>query len=140
MDLISHCIKRNQRVLEGRATAGTLIILLVLSLLGWLYLTQASYVATASRRVQDLEQKEAQLQRENMELMAEIAQLDSVSRLAVRAKELGFVKVVPEEADFVLVGALPEIPEVALADSSPMTRWLSSVSAQFTAWVRTEGQ
>ena len=33
MDLISHCIKRNQRVLEGRATVGTLIILLVLSLL-----------------------------------------------------------------------------------------------------------
>src|SRR4030042_1178384 len=138
MDLISHCIKRNQRVLEGRTTAGMLIILAVLSLLGWLYLTQASYVATASRRVQDLEQKEAQLQRENMELMAEIAQLDSVSRLAVRAKELGFVKVVPEEADFVLVGALPEIPEVALADSSPMTRWLGSVSAQFAAWVRTE--
>lgn len=140
MDLISHCIKRNQHLLEGRTTAGMLIILAVLSLLGWLYLTQASYVAAASRRVQDLEETEAQLQRENMELMAEIAQLESVSRLANRAEELGFVKVVPEEADFVLVDAAPENSEVALAGSSPMTRWLGSVSAQFAAWVRTEGQ
>jgi cell division protein FtsB len=140
MDLISHCIKRNQRLLEGRTTAGMLIILVVLSLLGWLYLTQASYVAAVSRRVQDLEETEAQLQRENMELMAEIAQLESVSRLAKRAEQLGFVKVAPEEADFVLVDAGPEIPEVALADSSPVTRWLGSVSAQFAAWVRTEGR
>jgi cell division protein FtsB len=140
MDLISHCIKKNQRVLEGRTTAGVLIILAVLSLLGWLYLSQASYVAAASRRVQDLEETQAQLQRENMELMAEIAQLESVSRLAVRANELGFVKVAPEEADFVLVDAGPQVPEVALADSSLMGRWLGSVSAQFAAWVKTEGQ
>ena len=140
MDLLSHCIKRNQRVLEGRTTAGMLIILAVLSLLGWLYLSQASYVAAASRRVQDLEETEAQLQRENMELVAEIAQLESVGRLAARASELGFVKVAPEEADFVLVDAGPEIPGIAMADSSPMTRWLGSVSAQFAAWVRTEGQ
>jgi cell division protein FtsL len=140
MDLISHCVKKNQRVLEGRATAGMLIILAVLSLLGWLYLSQASYVAAASRRVQDLEQTEARLQRENMELMAEIAELESVSRLAVRAKELGFVKVAPEDADFVMVDASPSTLEVALADSSAVTRWLGSVSSQFAAWVRTEGQ
>jgi len=140
MDLISHCIKRNQQVFGGRAMAGVLIILLAFSLLGWLYLTQASYVATASRRVQDLEEKKAQLQRQNLELMAEIAQLESVTRLSGRAKELGFVKVTPEEADFVLVRAESWTPATALADGSPVSRWLGSVSAQFAAWVHTEGQ
>ncbi len=140
MDLISHCIKRNQRVFEGRAAAGIVIILLAFSLLGWLYLTQASYVATASRRVQDLEQKKAQLQRENIELMAEIAELESASHLAARAKQLGFVKVAPEDSDFVLVQADVQIPDTAVADSSPMSRWLGAVSAEFAAWVKTEAQ
>ena len=71
-DGIAHCIKRNPNRLEGRATAGMLIIFLVLSLLGWIYLTQASHVATTSRRNQDLEAEKALLRQENMELMVEM--------------------------------------------------------------------
>jgi cell division protein FtsL len=105
MDFISHCIKRNPNKLEGRATAGMLIIFLVLSLLGWIYLTQASHVATTSRRNQELEAEKTRLQQENMELMVEIATYESVSRLAARAHELGFVAVTPENADFLAVAA-----------------------------------
>jgi cell division protein FtsL len=105
MDFISHCIKRNPNKLEGRATAGMLIIFLVLSLLGWIYLTQASHVATTSRRNQELEAEKTRLQQENMELMVEIAAYESVSRLAARADELGFVAVTPEDAEFLAVAA-----------------------------------
>jgi hypothetical protein len=105
MEFISHCIKRNPNKLEGRATAGMLIIFLVLSLLGWIYLTQASHVATTSRRNQELEAEKARLQQENMELMVEIAGYESVSRLAARAHELGFVAMTPEDADFLAVAA-----------------------------------
>jgi cell division protein FtsL len=105
MDFISHCIKRNPNKLEGRATAGMLIIFLVLSLLGWIYLTQASHVATTSRRNQELEAEKTRLQQENMELMVEIATYESVSRLAARAHELGYVTVAPEDAEFLAVAA-----------------------------------
>jgi hypothetical protein len=104
-DAIEHCIKRNPNKLEGRATAGMLIIFLVLSLLGWIYLTQASHVATTSRRNQDLETEKALLRQENMELMVEIAEYESVSRLAARAQALGFVAVAPDEAEFMAVAA-----------------------------------
>ena len=107
MEFISHCIKRNPNKLEGRATAGMLIIFLVLSLLGWIYLTQASHVATTSRRNQDLEAEKARLHQENMELMVEITEYEAVSRLAGRAQELGFVAVAPDKADFVAL-SLPD--------------------------------
>jgi hypothetical protein len=80
-----------------------LIIFLILSLLGWIYLTQASHVATTSRRNQELEAEKARLQQENMELMVEIAAYESVSRLAARAEELGFVAVTPDSVDFMAV-------------------------------------
>jgi hypothetical protein len=105
MEFISHCIKRNPNKLEGRATAGMLIIFLVLSLLGWIYLTQASHVATTSRRNQELEAEKVRLQQENMELMVAIAEYESVSRLAARAHELGYVAVTPKDADFLAVAA-----------------------------------
>jgi len=105
MEFISHCIKRNPNKLEGRATAGMLIIFLVLSLLGWIYLTQASHVATTSRRNQELEAEKVRLQQENMELMVAVAAYESVSRLAARAHELGYVAVTPEDADFLAVAA-----------------------------------
>jgi cell division protein FtsL len=140
MDLISHCIKRNQRVLEGRATAGMLIILVVLSLLGWIYLTQASHVATTSRRVQELEDQKNKLHEENLRLMSEIASLESVSRLDERARELGFVDANLEDADFLLVQELPDVEEQASGDGSLVARWLDNVTLQFAAWVQSESQ
>jgi hypothetical protein len=120
MEFISHCIKRNPNKLEGRATAGMLIIFLVLSLLGWIYLTQASHVATTSRRNQELEAEKVRLHQENMELMVEIATYESISRLAPRAQELGFVAIAPDSAEFVAVSA-PALSQLQEApDSSPL--------------------
>jgi len=140
MDLVSHCIKRNERILEGRATAGMLIILLVLSLLGWIYLTQAGHVATTSRRVQELDVEKRRLQQENLELRSEIAELDSVSRLAARARELGFAAVTLEDARFLVVEEVPMVQSDVPADASLVGRWLDNVTSQFTAWVQAEAQ
>jgi hypothetical protein len=163
MEFISHCIKRNPHKLEGRATAGMLIIFLVLSLVGWIYLTQASHVATTSRHNQELEAEKARLERENMELLVEIAKYESVGRLAARARELGFESAFPGETDFVAV-VVPDsgVPsgmqsgaEDNLAQEPAPDRWpdadpraesswaritLGGVKAQFIAWARTAAQ
>ena len=136
METISHCVKRNEGQLEGRATLGMVIILVVFSLLGWIYLTQASYVATTSRRVQQLESEKVRLKQENLELMAEIAELESVNRLSARAKELSFVTAPLEDSQFLVVmDVLPVDPEPE-NDPSVVTRWIDDVTTQFTAWVR----
>jgi len=165
MEFVSHCIKRNRNGLEERATAGMLIIFLVVSLLGWIYLTQASQVASTSRRNQELEREKVRLQQENMELMVEIAAYESVGRLAVRAEELGFVAVAPEGADFVALapgvsqgaqGAIAqahaaggqgrpgpwpgvggsEHHDASSGDATGSRSALGGYQAQFAAWVR----
>lgn len=143
MELISHCIKKDPNKLEGRATLGMLIMLVVLSLLGWIYLTQASHVATTSRRIEELQIDKARLEQQNLDLTVQIADLESVSLLAVRARELGFVAVALDDADFV-VAAMPseaqlsvEVPDETEVAQVQSTGWLDSVTSQFTAWVQT---
>jgi hypothetical protein len=117
-----------------------LLILLALSLLGWIYLTQASYVATTGRRIQELEAEKVGLQQENLQLMAEIAELESVTRLAARAKELGFEVASVEGSEFVVVADMPDVLAYSSDDGSPVTRWWDNVSSQFTAWAQVETQ
>lgn len=139
MDLVSHCVKDSRWKLESRTTTGMLVILGVLSLLGWIYLSQASYVATTGRRVQQLEAEKARLQQENLELMAEIAELESVTRLAARAREMGLVMVAPEDVEFMVVSDMPDGRDELTADSTD-EGLLSIVAAQFEAWARTGGR
>jgi hypothetical protein len=152
MEFISHGIKRDPNKLEGRATFGMLIMLVVLSLLGWIYLTQASHVATTSRRIEELQTDKARLEQQNLELMVEIATLESVGRLATRARELGFSAVALDDTDFVLA-AVPNVAQVPVEVPTGNERarsdggrgaqpesagWLESVASQFTAWVQSE--
>jgi hypothetical protein len=138
MDLISHCIKESRWKLGGRATAGAMLILLAVSLLGWIYLTQASHVATTGRRVQALEAEKVRLQQENLQLMAEIAELESVHRLAARARELGFTTSSVEDSEFLVVADMPQVADGSHDEDSPVTRWWDGVSSQFTAWAQVE--
>jgi len=139
MELISHCVKRSKRIFEGRATLGLLLILLALSMLGWIYLSQASHVATTSRRVGALEAEKEDLQRIKMGLITQIAQAESVERLATRAQELGFVPADPSASSFVVVGAEHEVVEQVPPDEgTAVARWMDNVSAQFLAWVNAE--
>jgi hypothetical protein len=143
MELLSHCIKKDPNKLQGRATFGMLIMLVVLSLLGWIYLTQASHVATTSRRIEELQIDKARLEQQNLELMVEIAELESVGRLAARARELGFTTVALDDADFV-VAAVPDVAQVPFeggsedgSDGQAQSKsWLDSVTAQFIAWAQ----
>jgi hypothetical protein len=145
MELISHGIKRDPNKLEGRATLGMLIMLVVLSLLGWIYLTQASHVATTGRRIEELQIDKARLEQQNLELRVEIAELESIGRLVARAHALGFTEVALDDADFV-IAAVPEVAPVSIAraqddgglDVRSQSSWLEDVAAQFAAWVQSE--
>jgi cell division protein FtsB len=136
MDDLSHCTKNSRWKLQGRSATSVLIILVALSLLGWVYLTQASYVATTSRRVQKLEAEKARIEQENLQLMAEIAALESVSRLAVRAKELGFVLPSVADAEYLAVADTPAMSAHRPDANSPVAHWWDNVTSQFTAWAR----
>jgi len=76
--------------LDSKAALGFLLILATFSLVGWLYLTQASAVTTTSYRIDELRLELDQLKNQNAALVIEIAELEALSRVEARARVLGF--------------------------------------------------
>jgi cell division protein FtsB len=76
--------------LEHKAALGMLLILVTASLIGWLYLSQASSVTTISFEMEQLRAELAVLNQQNAELEVEIAAWESLPRIEQRARELGF--------------------------------------------------
>jgi hypothetical protein len=76
--------------LDSNAALGFILILAAFSLIGWLYLTQASAVTTTSYRIDELRVELDQLKNRNGVLILEIAELEAISRVETRARELGF--------------------------------------------------
>lgn len=82
------------RQLPWRVTSNSalrfVLILAILSLVGWLYLTQASAVATAGYQIDDLRMELDHVKNQNAALILEISKLEALSRVEKRALELGF--------------------------------------------------
>jgi hypothetical protein len=76
--------------LDSKTALGFLLILATFSLVGWLYLTQASAVAATSYRIDELRLELDQIKNQNAALILEIAELEALSRVEARALELGF--------------------------------------------------
>ncbi len=143
---------------EAKTAVGYLLILILVSLIGWLYLTQASQVTTTGYRIYELERERARLQRENAQLMLEIAELERMEVVEARARQLGFVP--PTQVKYLTVADYPAgspAQEQDLAtlggegqawDSSPPkgnsgeetkavapAGWWEKLSSQFNLWV-----
>ena len=77
--------------LDSKTAIGFLLLLATFSLVGWLYLTQASAVTTTTYRIDELRVELDHLKNQNAGLVLEIAELEAVSRVEARAREIGFV-------------------------------------------------
>ena len=83
-----------------------LALLVILGgLMAGLYLWQASEIATTGRRTEMLRQHKLELERENAELVDQIAVDGSIPRLQERASRLGLVPT--NQAEFLPVTAIP---------------------------------
>jgi hypothetical protein len=146
------------RNLDARTAIGSLLILVLVSLLGWLYLTQASQVTTTGYRIYGLERERARLQRESAKLMLEIAELERLEDVKARARRLGFAP--PERVEYLVVADYPpdhpssgqlaatfeEGEELALGSpqqekvengtmKATLAGWWRKVVYQFNVWV-----
>ncbi len=118
---------RRQELIERRVLRLIFLGLVVLSLAGLLYLTQASAVTTTTYEIQELQHERERLLRGRDRLRAEIAVLTSPENVEARAQALGFRAAPP--AEFLVV---TEVPIQQMADGrwsvSPLVVWSSSHS------------
>ena len=81
------------------------LVLSLIGLLAGLYLAQAGEIATTGRHIEALRQQRDELQRENAELLDQIAVEGSILRLQERATKLGFVPAT--QVEYLKVTAIP---------------------------------
>lgn len=106
------------------------VSLMSLLILGSLYLTVAASAATAGRDLQSFEIRKAELIIENNQLRAELADLRSMTRMASRALELGFVPAQVEQMDYIFVA---NYPHATLLAAQPVSATVPTTASAPTA-------
>ncbi|MBE2201588.1 MAG: hypothetical protein IAE79_23450 [Anaerolinea sp.] len=101
---------------QAQAALGWGIILILVALLGVIYLSQTSRIATVGRRVQFLQEDLDTLRRQNAALERQIAESQSLDYLQQAAVRLGFRHADPEAIEYVIV---PDYPAVTPAPPLP---------------------
>jgi cell division protein FtsL len=91
--------------LERKAALGMLLMLITFSLIGWLYLTQASSLTTTSFQIEQLRAELAELKQQNAQLELEMAEWEALPRIEQRARELGFGP--PSQVNYLAVPNYP---------------------------------
>ena len=86
------------------------VILLLLTLAGWLYLSTIVRVDALAVEIYQLEQQKEQLRRDVVQRGARLAELESLSRVRAEAERLGFTARSAEQQLTV-----PELPDSATA-------------------------
>jgi cell division protein FtsL len=133
--------KIDSRKMDARAAAGVMFILAVLSLIGWLYLTEASYTAATGYHLEMLRAERDRLRRQNAQLAYETALLSTQTQVEKRARRLGFAPV--DEVHYLAVAdyppAEPKIAQNTTVSSSQVVMedegWWNSLVAQVVAWL-----
>jgi hypothetical protein len=120
---------------QTQAAATIAVVLLAVLVVGGLYLRVAARAATAGRDLQSFEAAKVELTQQNDELRAELARLRSVTRLADRARELGFQPAQPEQIEYL---AVADFPHQAASSPPPRASTLPrprSELAQIVDWL-----
>ncbi len=110
--------KRLTSLTEAQAAVGWGIILVLVTILGTVYLSQASQIAVSGRRVQIRQNELDELKRENADLEKRIAEAQSLKDLQTRAQAMGFVQAQPENIEYLVI---PDYPtETAVPPIQPI--------------------
>jgi cell division protein FtsB len=125
---------------DRRTAAGAMFILTLLSLIGWLYLTQASYVTVTSYHLAALRAERDELRRQNAQLTYEISRLTTRNQVQARARQLGFAPV--SQVRYLAVADYPASKQLAAARNltADISRipddenWWEALVAQLGAW------
>jgi len=101
MNWVTHGIKRGKSGVSRREACYLIAIVIGMTVVAGLYLMLVSETAAQGRHIQQLQEDLLRLERENEQLEVIVARQGAVSRLIIRARELGFVPA--EQVEFLQV-------------------------------------
>lgn len=131
-----------------------LLILALLSLASLLYLLQANQATIATSKIRELEARKERLQRENAQLLLQIAELEALPHIEERARRMGLAPLTefeyllpvdcPEDSRSELAviaseqggAALPSLAGSRDSASVGPSRWWEEAISQFTSWAK----
>jgi hypothetical protein len=130
--------RHNPWRLEIRATSRSVLVVVVLLVISGLYLAVNARLASAGRSVMVLENRRAELQRQNAERTALYAELTNPNAMFERAEDLGYKPAEPDDIFFLEIeGYAPPPPFVA---PRPAVSKLERVSRLSPAYTETLGE
>nr|MBC7245870.1 hypothetical protein [Chloroflexota bacterium] len=120
-----------------------LALLCLISLLAFLYLALASYVANEMDATGSLEATIQALKKENNKLRLEIVLKEDPARIQQEARAMGFAE--PQHVEYVEVvlnepvvsspDAASNSQQSSVADAPPAPGWWANILRQFRAWI-----
>lgn len=108
-----HAYKQAPWRVQRQWIGASLLLLIGAGMIAALYLDVTARAAVAGREIQELRFAITTIQRENADLMTELASLTSATVMEQRARELGYRPVQPGELDYVAVPGF-YVPEPAI--------------------------
>lgn len=97
---------------DAQVALGWFVILGLTALVGTIYLSQASRIATTGRRVQLLQNELTDVKRTNAALEQSIAEAQALERLQQEAAGMGFVRAAPDQIEYLVVSNYPAAPAI----------------------------
>ncbi len=109
-----------------------LLAVIALAMVATIYLDVTAKAAIAGREIQELNAAIQANQQVSADLQTELASLTSSTMMQVRALELGFRPMIPEEAEYVIVpGYFEPKPEI-LADAQLPQMSVQSIPSEYS--------
>jgi cell division protein FtsL len=94
------------------------LVLVLVALVAGIYLNVTARASTVGREIQDLQREIEALQKDNADLQARLAQLNSAGEMEARARSLGFQRVNTDETVYMVVPGYTGRQPVILAPST----------------------
>jgi cell division protein FtsL len=88
---------------------------LLIGLMAVLYLNQAGQAIAANQAIQDLRAQQAELQRQNQDVLNTIAHEQSPAYISAEAKKLGLVSADPKNVQMLIIDHLQPVPTKGIA-------------------------
>ncbi len=110
------------------------LVLVVAIIIGALYLAQATVTATTGRELEDLSGTRDYLQRNNEDLIAEIANKRSITQLQGRAQDLGYRPITVDQVKYLVVNGY--VPNRATPTPEATAEPTYVYDETFNGWVQ----